>query len=327
MNRSHAIHIETWDSLLDHWHQTDYPLQWDCLFVLPSWLKVWWHHFGNGCEPYIVSIRNNDRPIGVAPLWTRGKTARLVGEGSVCDYLDFVVEPDKAHAFYHLLLDHLKRKGIERLALNQLRPDSSVLAYLIPVAEKMGCQISFESSDQSFALDLPGSWDNYLNVLTGKERHEIRRKFRRLHEAGQINYRTVDDVTAVQNEMETFLTLFKSNRPDKSAFMTGQMDSYFRDLALAMARDRIVKLSFLEMDGKPIAAVMCFDYQSTMYLYNNGYDKNYRSLSIGMLCKVLSIKESIQSGKKTYDLLKGSEPYKHRLGGKPIPLYRCDIVI
>jgi len=42
---------------------------------------------------------------------------------------------------------------------------------------------------------------------------------------------------------------------------------------------------------------------------------------------VLSIKESIQSGKKTYDLLKGSEAYKHRLGGKPVPLYRCDIGI
>jgi CelD/BcsL family acetyltransferase involved in cellulose biosynthesis len=92
-----------------------------------------------------------------------------------------------------------------------------------------------------------------------------------------------------------------------------------------MAGDRIVKLSFLEIDGNPVAGVMCFDYQSTVYLYNNGYDGRYRSLSVGLLSKLLSIKESIQSGKKTYDLLKGSEPYKHRLGGKPIPLYRCDI--
>ena len=312
---------------MGHWRQTDYALQWDCLFVLPSWLRVWWHHFGNGSEPYIVSIWHEHRPIGIAPLWIHGKTARLVGEGNVCDYLDFVVAPDTAHVFYDRLLDHLKQEGITRLALRQLRPDSSVFSYLIPVAEKMGCEISFESSDQSFELDLPGSWDNYLKVLTGKERHEIRRKFRRLHEVGHIQYRTVDDVPAVRNEMETFLTLFRSNRADKSDFMTDQMDSFFQDLALALAKDQIVKLSFLEIDGKSIAAVMCFDYQSTMYLYNNGYDRQYRSLSVGLLCKVLSIKESIQSGKKTYDLLKGSEPYKHRLGGKPIPLYRCDIGI
>ena len=315
------------DSLFGHWHQSDYALQWDCLFVLPSWLAVWWQHFGNQSEPYIVSIRYKDRPIGVAPLWAHGKTVRLAGEGNVCDYLDFVVAPDKAHVFYAHLLDHLKREGFTRLVLNQLRPDSSVFAYLIPLAKNMGCDVAFESSDQTYELDLPSNWDSYLEALTGKERHEIRRKLRRLHEAGHINYRTVDEVSAVRSEMEIFLTLFKSNRSDKSAFMTDQMNSFFRELALVMAKNRIAKLSFLEIDGKPIAAVMCFDYQSTMYLYNNGYDRQYRSLSVGLLSKVLSIKESIQSGKRTYDFLKGSEPYKHRLGGKSIPLYRCDIRI
>ena len=60
-----------------------------------------------------------------------------------------------------------------------------------------------------------------------------------------------------------------------------------------------------------------------MYLYNNGYDKRFGSLSVGLLSNVLSLKESIQSGKKTYDFLKGAEVYKKRLGGQPIQLYRC----
>ncbi len=310
-----------------HWHHSDDGLQWTCLFVLPSWLKVWWQYFGNGAEPYIISIRHKDRPIGIAPFWIQGQTARLVGDGNVCDYLDCVVAPDRARVFYSILLDHLKRDGITRLALRQLRPDSSVVAHLIPVAAKMGCEIATAVSDQTFELDLPGSWDQYLNALTGKQRHEIRRKFRRLYEAGHVSYRSVDDVSGIQGEMDAFLDLFKSNRPDKSAFMTARMDGFFRALAPAMARDRIVKFSFLEIDGNPVAAVMCFDYQATMYLYNNGYDRRYRALSVGLLCKVLSIKASIRSGKKTYDLLKGSEPYKHRLGGKSIPLYRCDITL
>jgi hypothetical protein len=62
-----------------------------------------------------------------------------------------------------------------------------------------------------------------------------------------------------------------------------------------------------------------------MYLYNNGYDGRFSSLSVGLLSKVISIKESIQIGKKKYDFLKGAEEYKHRLGGKPVPLYRCQI--
>jgi CelD/BcsL family acetyltransferase involved in cellulose biosynthesis len=86
-----------------------------------------------------------------------------------------------------------------------------------------------------------------------------------------------------------------------------------------------LKLYFLDLDGIPAAAVMCFDYDSTIYLYNNGYDGRFSSLSVGLLSKVLTIKESIQRGKKKYDFLKGTEEYKHRLGGKPVPLYRCQV--
>ena len=107
--------------------------------------------------------------------------------------------------------------------------------------------------------------------------------------------------------------------------MTDQMAMYFRSLAETMARENLLKLYFLDLDGTPAAAVMCFDYDSTIYLYNNGYDGRFSSLSVGLLSKVLTIKESIQRGKKKYDFLKGTEDYKHRLGGKPVPLYRCQV--
>jgi len=94
-------------------------------------------------------------------------------------------------------------------------------------------------------------------------------------------------------------------------------------LAEALEEARILKLFLLNLDESAVSATMCFDYRSTMYLYNNGYDNDFSSLSVGLLGKVLSIKESIQSGKKTYDFLKGAEVYKRRLGGQPIQLYRC----
>jgi CelD/BcsL family acetyltransferase involved in cellulose biosynthesis len=105
------------------------------------------------------------------------------------------------------------------------------------------------------------------------------------------------------------------------------MAAFFRSLAEAMAEMQILKLFFLDLDGMPAAAVMCFHYDSTMYLYNNGYDNRYHSLSVGLLSKVLNIKESIHRGVKRYDFLKGDEAYKSRLGGRPVPLYRCQVEI
>jgi len=325
IEQSYSVESETLDSVFTQWQRTDSFLTWNCLFVLPVWLKAWWDNFGRNSALYLLSIRHEGRIIGIAPLQRSDDTVRLLGDENVCDNLDFIVAREKSAEFYRILLNYLKQDGVKRIELAQVRQDSSVMAHLLPVAEKTGCRISYEKNDMSFELALPGSWDDYLTLLSGKERHEIRRKLRRLNEAGQMSYRMVEDASSIKNEMEAFLELFRSYRSDKTEFMNDRMVSFFKELAEALKEARILKLFFLELDKKPIAATMCFDYHSTMYLYNNGYDKRFGSLSVGMLSKVLSIKESIQSGKKTYDFLKGAEVYKKRLGGQPIQLYRCQI--
>ena len=314
--------LETLDSL---WLDGENPLEWDCLFVLPAWLKVWWSVFSNESTPYISAVRDKDRLIGIAPLLVKGEEARFMGDPDVCDYQDFIVAPGRGREFFENLLDHLRQQGIGRLDLNMVRADSRVLTELVAVAKSLKCEVSCIPEDVTLELDLPASWDKFLAELTGKQRHEVRRKLRRLNDAGEINYRVVEDFEQVTDEMETFLALFGLSRSDKAAFMTNQMRYYFRLLAESMAKANLLKLSFLEVDGTPAAAVMCFDYNSTIYLYNNGYDGRFSSLSVGLLSKVLTIKESIRRGKKKYDFLKGTEEYKYRLGGKPVPLYRCQV--
>jgi CelD/BcsL family acetyltransferase involved in cellulose biosynthesis len=62
-----------------------------------------------------------------------------------------------------------------------------------------------------------------------------------------------------------------------------------------------------------------------MFLYNNGYDPQHSLLSLGLVSKVLSIKEGIERGRSRFDFLKGDEEYKRRLGGKEVSLYGCQI--
>ncbi len=318
-----AIGFETLDSVMAHWQADEPGSVWNCIFVLPMWLKAWWHHFGQEQNLYLLSIRQADRCIGIAPLLRYDRTANLMGDQNVCDSLDFIVASGRTNEFYGTLLHQLRRDGISRLDLGLIRPDSSAYTGLLPVAGKMGCRIHCEPAATSYELELPDTWNAYLASLSGKERHEIRRKLRRLNRTGRVNYRTVDNPTLASEEMDTFLQLFKSNRPDKAAFMSDTMSAFFRDLATQLAAWDLLKLFFLELDEKPIAAVMCFDYQSTRYLYNNGYDSRYSALSAGLLSKVLSIKASFQAGIKTYDFLKGTENYKRRLGGRPVALYEC----
>ena len=286
---------------------------------------MWWQTFGSGLEAHLCAIRFDDELIGIAPLFFRGNKARLVGSPDVCDYLDVIVAPGREGALFEHLIPYLEQQGITHLDLGALRADSIVFSHLLAAAKHYNYEVLCEPEEVSMELELPPTWEAFLNGLTGKERHEIRRKLRRLSEAAHTNFRVVESKTEVSKQINTFFELFKLNRSDKSDFMTAQRVSFFRSLAEALAEARILKLFFLDLDDRPAAAVMCFDYNSTVYLYNNGYDERYRSLSIGLLSKVFTIRNSIERGKSKYDFLKGTEVYKKRLGGKPVQLFRCQV--
>jgi CelD/BcsL family acetyltransferase involved in cellulose biosynthesis len=303
VNPEYTVTTETFDSITACWSDPDHKLKWDCLFVVPGWLKVWWQIFGSGLEPRLCSIRGDDELIGIAPLLFRGGEARLVGSPDVCDYLDLIVAPGREKLFFQHLIGHLRQQGISRLDLGVVRADSVIASHLFAAAERLNCTVYSEPQDVTMELDLPATWDAFLKQLTGKERHEIRRKSRRLNEAGRINFRIVERPADVREGIDLFLALFKLNRSDKSDFMTDQRASFFRSLAEAMAEARLLRLYFLDIDESPAAAVMSFDYNSTVYLYNNGYDNQYRSLSVGLLSKVYTIQDSIRRGKKKYDFL------------------------
>jgi CelD/BcsL family acetyltransferase involved in cellulose biosynthesis len=324
-NPEYTVTTETFDSITDYWLDPQHNLAWDCLFVVPGWLKVWWDKFAGDQVSHLCAVRNQNELIGIAPLMVQGKTARLMGDPDVCDFLDVIAAPGRGRAVFHNLIPYIQKQGVTHLDIGAVRADSIVFRDLIAVAKDLSYEIICDPEDVTMVLDLPASWDDFLNQLTGKERHEIRRKLRRLNEAAQINFRVVENPDDVAREIDTFLALFKLNRSDKSEFMSDQRAAFFRALALEMADARILRLFFLDLDDVPAAAVMCFDYRSTLYLYNNGYDIRHKSLSVGLLSKVLTIKESIQRGKTRYDFLKGPESYKRRLGGKPVQLYRCRI--
>jgi len=273
-------------------------------------------------------VRQEEKIIGIAPLLIRGETASIIGSADVCDYLDFIVASGIERDFFTVLLDDLRQKGINHLDLRPLRPDSTVLTDLVGIARERRYEVLCKEEGVSVELDLPATWEEYLAILARKQRHEVRRKLRRLWEAGDVQHRCVEvGRSEVGDYTDTFLKLFSLSREEKANFMTSQMESFFRSLAKAMAEIGLLRFGILELDTLPAAMTIGFDYNDSHYLYNSAYDPQYNSLSVGLLCKVLCLKESIEKGKKIFDFLQGGEPYKYHIGGREIPLYRCQIVI
>ena len=325
INQTYVVKQENFDTLYSIRQNSDHLLKWDCLFVLPEWLQAWWTEFGNGARLNIVSIRQHGEILGLAPLRINDNKASFIGSTNVCDYLDFIVAAGKEQVFFKSLLDCLDQQGIAQLEFGLLRPDSTVYTSLVDVAESRGCKVFSANEDISLELELPATWEDYLSLLKGKQRHEIKRKFRRLHEAGHTNFRIIEDPNEISEQLPTFFNLFKLSSDEKAHFMTDQMILFFRASAMAMAEANILKLYILDLNTVPVAVSMCFDFNHTLHLYNSGFDPRYRALSVGLLCKVLSLKDGIEKGRRKYDFLKGAETYKYRLGAGEVPLSRCRI--
>ena len=318
---------ETLGGLYRIWRDPSNRLSWHCLFVLPPWLEAWIGSFGDALTPYLRVVRTKDTVIGVAPLAINHETstASFIGDASVCDYLDFVILPGQELEFFVNLVHDLRNKNIRYLTLESIPENSSILTDFKRVIEKFGSQMAIEIQDVAMAIELPETWNIYLNQIPGKQRHEIRRKFRRLYDAGEIVYVLTENPSDISEEMDAFLEMFKMNRPDKAAFMTQHMRRFFQSLGKNLAEFSMLKFFKLQIDGVPAAVVMCIDFQTTRYLYNNAYDDCFKKYSVGMMSKVMSMQEAIESGLKRYDFLKGNEIYKQRLGGKPISLFNCRI--
>ncbi len=303
-------------------------MNWNLVFTLPAWLKVWWQNFGSGAELYLRSVKQGNETLGIAPLQIRNGTASIIGSVNVCDYQDFIVCPGMETDFFNAILDDLREKGIERLHLETIRPDSTIVTYLMPVAQERQYPVDYRQVDVSSDIDLPRSWDEYLGMLDGKQRHELKRKMRNLERIGEFTYRVIENKNAIPEAINTFLKLFPEYRNDKAEFMTADMQTFFRSLAEALSELGVIKFGVLEESGrKPVAMVMYFDYNNNIYLYNSAYDPDYRSKSVGIISKAKCIQDSIEKGKRKFDFLKGAEQYKYYLGGKEIPLYSCEITI
>ena len=315
----------SFDSLDSSLNDLRHKLNWDSVFVLPRWLKVWRQVFGEDSELYLFEVKQDKNIVGIAPLMVKEGKTSFIGSADVCDYMDFVVAPGKELEFFTAVLDKLKKDGIKELHLDSLRHDSTVMNCLVDLAKDKGYEVTLTRENVSLDLDLPPTWEEYLKTLSPKQRRETGRRFRRLEEEGDINYRIVEE--ADPGVLDIFFKLLRVSRDDKAAFMTARMESFFRAIADTMAEAKLLRFGVLEISAKPVAAVMCFDYNNKVYLYNSGYDPEYGYLSVGLLSKLLSIKDSIERGRRCYDFLKGPEEYKYRLGGREIPISSCRIVL
>lgn len=292
------------------------------LFLTPQWQEIWWDTFGDGRGMAGFYVRQPEGITGIASLWRRDSTISLMGTTETFDYNDFMVRPGYESDFFDTLLRSLEDEGCDTLELFSLVENSPTLQHLPELARQRGYAVDVSEEDVTPGLDLPSSWDDYLAGLTKKNRHELRRKLRRLDTVENWRWYYLDDADQVSQRMDDFFELMAQSDPEKAQYMTPQREQFFRRITRRTAELGLLKLFFLEIEGQVVATSLCFDYDESRLLYNSGYNPEFSYYSVGLLLNAICLRDAIEGGAHYFDFLRGPEPYKYHLGGRNHILYQ-----
>ncbi len=261
---------------------------------------------GGGEDRVLVSA------TGAMAVSIDGTVVRMAGHPDLCDYhsplgsgiLEIVaglvdeVGPGHRFDFDSLPLEvaEVLAKGLELAGLTSETAEHAVAA----------------------VLPLPDTFEEYLQSIGKKQRHELRRKIRRYEElVGPVVF---SSHTGPGTALTDFMRLHRLSEGEKGEFMDDRMAAFFERLS-ELPGWRIDELRHPD-DSGPAAMLFSYIDEEGYYLYNSAYDPELREASPGNVVLAEAIAAAIGVGLARFDFLKGDEEYKFRLGAERRPLYR-----
>jgi CelD/BcsL family acetyltransferase involved in cellulose biosynthesis len=180
------------------------------------------------------------------------------------------------------------------------------------LAPACGLSASVAVEERCPVLVLPPSWEAYLASLSGKHRHELARKMRRLErEMPEARAVCANRPADVENRLGDFFDLHRRSRSGKARFMDVRMEAFFRRVTTALVERDAARLWFLDTASGPIASFITLEWDGAVGLYNSGFHPARATLSPGVVLVGHLIRDAIERGKRRFDFLRGEERYKY----------------
>ena len=284
-------------------------------FVRESWFNI----FGSD---YDLMILNHSDQL-LMPLKVKNKSGSWVGSQELFDLNDLIFQKEiKQSLLVDLIFFSFQKCDINRHDFFSIIQDSPLHKKLIEACRTLNFKFEATFEDVSPVIKLPKTWNDYLMSLTKKNRHEIRRKMRRLEEAGDINIETTNTQN-LRERISTFFALMIENK-EKKKFLTSDRKKFMSEIISDAIQNDYGDLNFLTVNGSYVATSFYFVQDSKISVYNSGFDQSFSELSVGLLNHVLNIKKRIDTFEE-FDFLRGSENYKFRLGCESKNLIKIEI--
>jgi CelD/BcsL family acetyltransferase involved in cellulose biosynthesis len=287
-------------------------------FVTPDWFHTWLRHYGSTAEPAVAAVHGDDDSLlGLLPLVTtrhRSHSILRFAGANVGDCFHPVAVPGHEAA-------------VAGAAWEALSASSRTPTMILENAEGSGGWIDrlgsgrpgifvtrYRPAPLPYARIPREGWDRYLATRSRNFRSQVHRKRRKLERDHRLSFRRTRTQAELEQDFEVLFELHEARWGDRggSTALTEGSRAFHRDFArIALARGWL-RLSFLELEGKPVAALYGWRLGPRYSYYMSGFSPRRSRDSVGFVLLAHTIQSACEEQASEYDLLLGDEDYKHR---------------
>lgn len=301
-----------WDALLDASASLN-------PFLKAGWIDSWRRHALDGAALNLLTVRDRGQLVAIAPLMrvrhALSLTDRLefLGNGPAgSDYLDLIVRRDVEESAIDAIAASLHAQQLP-LYLDHL-PPASRSGRLRAVLQDRGWTAIESTPDVCPFIDLSGhTWESFLQSLGSAHRANIRRRLRALNADFDVQFRLVDSHTERRDVLSTLIHYSQARWQDDggtSAFPNPQLVAFHHHVTRRAMDEGWLRLYVLTLNGVIGAVMYGFAIGDRFFFYQHGFDNSYARYSLGLVLMALTVRASIESGIRDFDMLYGHESYK-----------------
>ncbi len=242
------------------------------------------------------------------------------------DYTGFIIDPAVETQVIPAFAGTIKSRRWSRLNLEFVRMSPARLELLLsqfpadrfrirPVSQLN----EVDNVDNCICpcVSLPDDWDAYLGTLGSNTRQKIRRYLRKVDQDPTLEL-TVADRHTIERDLNILLQLWERKWAHRKGETIKAVLNVQRRLLLDMHRQDALFMPVLWHRGVPtgaLAILLDIEKRSMRFLMG-ARDESAHNPPPGVVLHAYSIRAAIELGWRTYDFLRGNEPYKYDFGAR-----------
>jgi CelD/BcsL family acetyltransferase involved in cellulose biosynthesis len=303
----------------------------DNVFLTWEWISTWTSAYLSGEELFVVALFDDGSLVAIAPFWLqRSRTAgvfpvrvlRFLGSSGVCsDYLDVIVQKKGCAKWLDRIWNQLfgeLRSQWDRLEYADTPSDSKPLAQFYRLADEDDRCLDRKlvRTEVCPYMPLPDRSEQLLAGLSRTRRYTINYSHKRLSELGELRVLACehpDQVSVALARLKDLNTRSWQERGQPGSFSTREFTKFHSNMAQTALERQWLLLRSLWAGDRYLGGFYGFAYHGVLYFYIMSVEKSdERRVNTGDVLLSHCMEEGIRLGCRTFDFLRGDEPYKYR---------------